>query len=69
MLNHFIKNLDKNLFIPVWFFRGKMVFGIIPGYVPPKVNLKISIKGLLYYLENDVKNFISQFFDENLLPA
>ena len=47
----------------------KMVFGIIYWYAHAKVNLKNSIKGLLYDFEKKMKNFIFQFFDENLLSA
>ena len=46
-----------------------MVFGIIYGYVHAKVYLKNSIKGILYDFEKKMKNFIFQFFDENLLLA
>ena len=34
-----------------------------------KVNLKTSIKGILYDFEKKMQNFIFQFFDENLLLA
>ena len=34
-----------------------------------KSNLKKSIKGILYDFEKKKKNFIFQFFDENLLLA
>ena len=47
----------------------KMVLGIILGYAHAKVNLKNSIKGILYDFEKKTKNFIFQFFDENLLSA
>ena len=46
-----------------------MVFGIIKGYAHANVNLKNSIKGILYDFEKKMKNFIFQFFDENLLSA
>ena len=42
----------------------KMVLGIILGYAHAKVNLKNSIKGILYDFEKKMKNFIFQFFDE-----
>ena len=46
-----------------------MVFGIIWGYAYAKANVKNSIKGILYDFEKKMKNFIFQFFDENLLLA
>ena len=46
-----------------------MVLGIILGYAHAKVNLKNSIKGILYDFEKKKKNFTFQFFDENLLSA
>ena len=45
----------------------KVVFGIILGYAHVKVNLKKSIKGILYDFEKKKKKFVFQFFDENLL--
>ena len=45
-----------------------MVFGIILGYGHAKVNLKRSIKGILYDFDEQKKN-IFQFFDENLMSA
>ena len=47
----------------------KMVLGIILGDAHAKVNLKNSIKGIWYDFEKKMKNFIFQFFDENLLSA
>ena len=45
-----------------------MVLGIILGYVHAKVNLKNSIKGILYDFEKKMKSYF-QVFDENLLSA
>ena len=58
----------KNLFFG-FFFLWKCFFGIIWGYGQAKVNLKNSIKVILYDFEQKMKNFIFQFFDENLLSA
>ena len=46
-----------------------MVLVLFKGTRTQKVNLKTSIKGILYDFEKKMKNFIFQFFDENLLLA
>ena len=46
-----------------------MVFGIIKRYGHANVNLKNSIKGILYDFEKKMNNFIFQFFDENQLSV
>ena len=67
---HIIPFYDKKIKIGFsFFFLMKMVLGIILGYAHAKVNLKNSIKGILYDFEKKMKNVIFQFFDENLLSA
>ena len=44
------------------FFPYEMVFGIIQGYAPVKVNLKKSIKGILNDFEKKNEKFYFSIF-------
>ena len=46
-----------------------MVLVLFKGTRTQNLNLKKSIKGILYDFEKKMKNFIFRFFDENLLSA
>ena len=47
----------------------KMGLVLFKGTCTKKINLKNSIKGILYDFEKKMKKLIFHFFDENMLSA